>query len=81
MQLSVHVLLIVAGVLLIGNAAVSFVAANWVRQVQDNWWLGALASRWGAGRARAFLILNGVLSGLVGGASVIIGVLSLLDAK
>ncbi len=74
MQHAANVLLIVAGALLVGNAAVSFVAANWVRRVQDNWWLGPLANRWGVGRVRVFLIAGGLLSGLVGGAAVAVGV-------
>ena len=80
MQLPANVLLIVAGAFLIGNAAVSFVAANWVRQVQDNWWLGPLANRWGVGRVRLFLIAGGFVSGLVGGAAVVVGVLTILSA-
>jgi hypothetical protein len=78
MQLYANVLLIVAGVLLIGNAAISFVAASWVRQVQDNWWLGPLANRWGVTRVRVFLILNGALTGTAGIAAIAVGAHSLL---
>ncbi len=78
MQQAANVLLVVAGVLLIGNAAISFVAANWARRVQDNWWLGPLANRWGVGRVRVFLIAGGSLSGLVGGAAIVVGMWTLV---
>jgi hypothetical protein len=78
MELASDVLLVVAGLFLIGNAAVSFIAASWVQQVQENWWLGALANRWGAERVRFFLIANAVMSGLVGIAGLAMGAGTLL---
>src|SRR5262249_39891377 len=79
MQLPIHVLLIVAGAFLLGNSVVSFVAASWVQQITENWWLGPLANRWGIGRVRLFLILNGLVGGLIGVASVAAGTYSLLN--
>jgi hypothetical protein len=74
MQLSANVLLIVAGLFLIANAAASVVAAGWVRRVQDNWLLASIANRWGAERIRLLLVTNGLLSGLLGIAAVVLGV-------
>ena len=79
MHPAADVLLIVAGLFLIGNAAVSLIAANWVRRVQDNWWLSSVANRWGAGRVRVFLIANGLVSGLLGLAAAAVGVCAVMN--
>ena len=73
MHPTINILLIVAGAFLVGNAAISFVAAAWARRFEDNWFLAPLANRWGIGRVRIFLIANGFLSGLLGLAAVALG--------